>query len=228
MLRTKDSTYVLLDFGASHHREDQSKYRTSQPISVPPTPTSSSQQQSSSQSSFQTTTTTTSQQSADEQIEQEKQRQQKMQSLYEDMTDDEIAEGGTVIGTPGYIAPEVLEGLRTFKSDIFSLAATIVFLIAKEQPSKIKGGVMNWKSLDSVKALNLDQEFVQTIDMMLDPDPASRDLPFFIDGKRVPFVKKKKELSPEQIAQFREVEYAEKELEIDESMKYDISLIIYD
>ena len=45
-----------------------------------------------------------------------------------------VAEANAIVGTPGYIAPELLTGGATTKSDVFSLAATLFHLVAGHRP----------------------------------------------------------------------------------------------
>merc|ERR1712086_500917 len=52
----------------------------------------------------------------------------------------------TAIGTPGYQAPEISQGQVYFGSDLFSLGATMVWLLARVEPSQMQGGSTNWRS----------------------------------------------------------------------------------
>jgi len=75
--------------------------------------------------------------------------------------------GGTIIGTPGYSAPEQLDwGVAIPQSDIYSLASTIYFLITGKDPSGkidvkklIRMGVPENAVNSLIRATNLDPGF---------------------------------------------------------------------
>jgi len=52
----------------------------------------------------------------------------------------------TAIGTPGYQAPEISQGQVYFSSDLFSLGATMVWLLTRTEPSQMQGGSTNWRN----------------------------------------------------------------------------------
>ncbi|KAA6398667.1 MAG: putative serine/threonine protein kinase [Streblomastix strix] len=82
--------------------------------------------------------------------------------------------GGTVIGTPGYIAPEVMEHVRTHKCDYYSLGATSIFLVTGIEPNKIRNGIHFWQELE--QAQKLSYEFKTDIQQMIEIDPSARKL----------------------------------------------------
>ena len=82
------------------------------------------------------------------------------------------AEGtGTVIGTPGFISPEVLNGERTEKCDVYSLGVTAMFLLTGVNPTKIRGGVHNWKRAIDISREN--PELVQVCMLLFYPPLSS-------------------------------------------------------
>ncbi|KAK2964113.1 putative serine/threonine protein kinase [Blattamonas nauphoetae] len=115
MLRRRDMSYVLVDFGASHWRQEQ-----------------------------------------------EQGGGPKTGNILDDYDDD-----GTIVGTPGFIAPEVLNGERHPMCDVYSLGVTAIYLLTGVNPARIRGGAKNWKD-----ALDM-------IDDMLVDNPERRQAPTF-------------------------------------------------
>jgi serine/threonine protein kinase len=80
--------------------------------------------------------------------------------------------GSTVVGTFGYMAPEVLHGAATPATDLYSLGATIVSLAAGVEPEKIprKGLRMDLRRHLPGTAPGL----VHFLERLTDPDPDER------------------------------------------------------
>ncbi|HKB36881.1 MAG TPA: protein kinase [Gemmataceae bacterium] len=82
---------------------------------------------------------------------------------------------GRGAGTRGYAAPEAYRGAATVRSDIFSLAASLLHLVTGERPRE------NVRPTDHAKWASLPGELQQVIDRGLEPDPDRRpDLPAFL------------------------------------------------
>jgi serine/threonine-protein kinase len=82
------------------------------------------------------------------------------------------ARGG---GTRGYIAPEVYQGVASPKSDVYSLAATLLHLVTSERPKE------NARLDDYAHWASLPEELRQVLQSGLEPDPDRRvDLPTFL------------------------------------------------
>ena len=107
MLRRRDMSYVLVDFGACHWFPSQRFFWT-----LPLLPS-------------------------------HRQQEQEKTSLPQKNAAPEYT--GTIIGTPGFISPEVLNGERTAKCDVYSLGVTAMYLLTGVNPARIRGGVQNWK-----------------------------------------------------------------------------------
>lgn len=73
----------------------------------------------------------------------------------------------------GFIAPEQYRGKATFASDLYSLAATIVYLITGMNPSDIphKNMLIDWRRVANVE---ISSKFGEWLDTMLDPIPERR------------------------------------------------------
>ncbi|KAH7831718.1 putative protein kinase [Monocercomonoides exilis] len=145
MLRRRDMNYILVDFGASHWKQEAE------------TMTAAAKGSASSSSPFAAATSSVT----------------TISPLTED--DDEIE--GTVIGTPGFIAPEVLNGERNPKCDYYSLGVTALYLLTGVNPTRIRGGVQKWK--DAIDVTGTSAELVEMIDNMITLDVEKRQLPTF-------------------------------------------------
>ncbi len=83
--------------------------------------------------------------------------------------DDGLTQAGAVMGTPGYIAPEVVAGGQAgIAADVFGLAATIHFALTGRNPRDAAGKPPS--ALVAGVPLALDDVLVSA----LDPDPARR------------------------------------------------------
>jgi len=100
------------------------------------------------------------------------------------------AAGGRV-GTPGYTAPELLDGRATAKSDVFSLAATLFHLVAGHPPfdaADLSASLRQAAAgvIAPVEALSKVPKAVEEVILAgLEPHPERRiDLPTFIERLR--------------------------------------------
>ncbi|MFN3360434.1 MAG: serine/threonine protein kinase [Pseudanabaenaceae cyanobacterium] len=84
-----------------------------------------------------------------------------------------FSHGLTFVGTMGFIAPEQYTGQVSFASDLYSLAATIVYLITGMNPADIpqKRMVIDWRRLATVA---ISREFGNWLDSLLEPIPEKR------------------------------------------------------
>ncbi|WP_310489755.1 serine/threonine-protein kinase [Chamaesiphon sp. VAR_69_metabat_338] len=82
-----------------------------------------------------------------------------------------VTGGSTVVGTYGYMAPEQFRGQAFLSTDLYGLATTLLFLLTREDPSKLpqKQLKINFKS-----ALKLPRQFADWLDRMLEPTVEQR------------------------------------------------------
>ncbi len=82
-------------------------------------------------------------------------------------------EKGTVVGTPGYAAPEQYRGFADAKSDIYSLGVVIHYLLTGKDPAHFEAAPFKF---DSIRKYNMDvsEEFDGLIKSMLDVVPENR------------------------------------------------------
>lgn len=81
--------------------------------------------------------------------------------------------GSTIIGTPGYTALEQFNGNATIKSDLYSIAATIVFLLTHTSPCLLP---VNNMKLDIDSIGDLDFRLKKVLDNFLETDQNNRTL----------------------------------------------------
>jgi serine/threonine protein kinase len=55
--------------------------------------------------------------------------------------DDSNITAEPIVGTPGFISPEVMGGERNKKCDIYSLEVTYIYILTEVNPISIRGGV---------------------------------------------------------------------------------------
>jgi eukaryotic-like serine/threonine-protein kinase len=82
-----------------------------------------------------------------------------------------VTGGSTVVGTYGYMAPEQFRGQAFLSTDLYGLATTLLFLLTREDPSKLpqKQLKINFKSV-----LKLPRQFADWLDRMLEPTVEQR------------------------------------------------------
>jgi serine/threonine protein kinase len=84
-----------------------------------------------------------------------------------------FSHGRTFVGTMGFIAPEQYSGSISFASDLYSLGATIVYLITGMNPADIPQSRLriDWRR---VKMIEISDDFGEWIDTLLEPIPEDR------------------------------------------------------
>jgi eukaryotic-like serine/threonine-protein kinase len=82
-----------------------------------------------------------------------------------------VTGGSTVVGTYGYMAPEQFRGQAFLSTDLYGLATTLLFLLTREDPSKLphKQLKINFRSL-----IDLPRKFADWLDRMLEPTVEQR------------------------------------------------------
>ena len=89
--------------------------------------------------------------------------------LAKEVTVPGIKVGSVLGGTKGYIAPEILLGIVSFASDIYSIGMIGVFAITGEDPSYTPNLAQNWRT----KA-NVSPEFADILNKMICEDYTKR------------------------------------------------------
>lgn len=77
-----------------------------------------------------------------------------------------IAPGSTVIGTYGYMAPEQFRGVAYPGSDLYGLAATLLFLLTHRDPADLPQRRLK---IEFQSHTNINQAFSQWLSIMLEP-----------------------------------------------------------
>ncbi|MBI3205801.1 MAG: protein kinase [Myxococcales bacterium] len=81
------------------------------------------------------------------------------------------AQGSTIVGTFGYMAPEQLHGQALPATDLFGLASTLVFLMTQSSPERIP---RRKDRPDFRKQCQVSRGFGEWLDRALAPDPRRR------------------------------------------------------
>lgn len=87
-------------------------------------------------------------------------------------TETALGKTGTVIGTPGYAAPEQNQGKAYFSSDLYSLGATCFYLLTETHPSKVFSQWCDWQKYLRIHLSKNDisDELKLILSKLLNPD----------------------------------------------------------
>lgn len=87
-----------------------------------------------------------------------------------------VRRGVTSIGTPGYIAPEQIDGAALPQSDFFALGRTLVHLLTGKHPQELpkdpNTGELIWRD----RAVSVSDSFADLLDAMMDRLPGKRPI----------------------------------------------------
>jgi WD40 repeat protein/tRNA A-37 threonylcarbamoyl transferase component Bud32 len=91
-------------------------------------------------------------------------------------TETALARTGTVIGSPGYAAPEQSEGKVYFSSDLFGLGATCFHLLTDTHPSKVFSQYGDWKKYLRINLNNngIGDTLKRVLTKLLQPEISQR------------------------------------------------------
>ncbi len=84
---------------------------------------------------------------------------------------DTLMQGSTVVGTYGYMAPEQFRGKAKPTTDLYSLGATILYLLTHRSPAELP---QNTLKLDFKSQVNVSEAFADWLEKILEPDPLDR------------------------------------------------------
>ncbi|WP_036482423.1 serine/threonine-protein kinase [Myxosarcina sp. GI1] len=77
-----------------------------------------------------------------------------------------LSGGSTFVGTLGYMPPEQLRGQTSFATDLYSLGATLLFLLTKQTPDKLPQKKLK---LDVRASTKVSDKFANWLDKLLEP-----------------------------------------------------------
>ena len=87
-----------------------------------------------------------------------------------------VERGVTSIGTPGYVAPEQIDGTALPQSDFFGLGRTLVHLLTGKHPQELPKNIdtreIIWRDLAPQVSVSL----ADAIDLMMHPSPGKRPI----------------------------------------------------
>ena len=84
---------------------------------------------------------------------------------------DTLMQGSTVVGTYGYMAPEQFRGKAEPATDLYSLGATLLYLLTHRSPSELP---QNALKLNFKSQVNISESFSDWLDKILEPDIEDR------------------------------------------------------
>ena len=77
-----------------------------------------------------------------------------------------LMQGSTVVGTYGYMAPEQFRGKAVPATDLYSLGATLLYLLTHKSPAELPQDTLK---LDFRASVNTSEEFTDWLDKILEP-----------------------------------------------------------
>ncbi|MEM7758500.1 MAG: ankyrin repeat domain-containing protein [Cyanobacteria bacterium P01_A01_bin.40] len=77
-----------------------------------------------------------------------------------------LMQGSTVVGTCGYMAPEQFRGKAVPATDLYSLGATLLYLLTHRSPAELPQDTLK---LNFRAAVNISEEFADWLDKILEP-----------------------------------------------------------
>ena len=89
---------------------------------------------------------------------------------------DTLMQGSTVVGTYGYMAPEEFRGKALPATDLYSLGATLLYLLTHRSPAELPQDTLK---LDFRNSVDISETFADWLDKILEPDLDDR----FADAK---------------------------------------------
>lgn len=78
-----------------------------------------------------------------------------------------LMQGSTVVGTYGYMAPEQFRGKALPATDLYSLGATLLYLLTHRSPAELPQDTLK---LDFRSSVKISDSFAEWLDKLLEPD----------------------------------------------------------
>ena len=82
-----------------------------------------------------------------------------------------LMQGSTVVGTYGYMAPEQFRGKALPATDLYSLGATLLYLLTHRSPAELPQDTLK---LDFRNSVDISESFADWLDKILEPDIEDR------------------------------------------------------
>nr|MDJ0746481.1 ankyrin repeat domain-containing protein [Xenococcaceae cyanobacterium MO_167.B27] len=82
-----------------------------------------------------------------------------------------LMQGSTVVGTYGYMAPEQFRGKAVSATDLYSLGATLLYLLTHRSPAELPQDTLK---LDFRNSVAISESFADWLEQMLEPDTEDR------------------------------------------------------
>ena len=82
-----------------------------------------------------------------------------------------LTQGSTVVGTYGYMAPEQFRGQALPATDLYSLGATLLYLLTHRSPAELPQDTLK---LDFRNSVDISESFADWLDKILEPDLEDR------------------------------------------------------
>lgn len=82
-----------------------------------------------------------------------------------------LMQGSTVVGTYGYMAPEQFRGTALPATDLYSLGATLLYLLTHRSPAELPQDTLK---LDFRNSVDISDSFADWLDKILEPDLEDR------------------------------------------------------
>ncbi|MEM7758931.1 MAG: ankyrin repeat domain-containing protein, partial [Cyanobacteria bacterium P01_A01_bin.40] len=82
-----------------------------------------------------------------------------------------LMQGSTVVGTYGYMAPEQFRGQALPATDLYSLGATLLYLLTHRSPAELPQDTLK---LDFRNSVDISESFADWLDKILEPDIEDR------------------------------------------------------
>lgn len=82
-----------------------------------------------------------------------------------------LMQGSTIVGTYGYMAPEQFRGTALPATDLYSLGATLLYLLTHRSPAELPQDTLK---LDFRNSVDISESFADWLDKILEPDLEDR------------------------------------------------------
>ena len=82
-----------------------------------------------------------------------------------------LMQGSTVVGTYGYMAPEQFRGKAVSATDLYSVGATLLYLLTHRSPAELPQDTLK---LDFRNSVAISESFADWLEQMLEPDKEDR------------------------------------------------------